>query len=163
MPIYIVVLRSGTLDYSAGSGYSLLRANFYNLDALYVMEDRDNILDVDVDAIYDEDDDFDMVDVEEGELLEPNSQNVLRQSSAADINEANEENHSKNHRPRANKKKNKRKRKGSGSKAIDINRFIILSNSDFGTGRNIFFTFCGFEFLKHVFQFKFYCVVWLLL
>ena len=54
------------------------------------MEDGDNILD----AIYEEDtldDDVDMVDVEEGELVEPDAQNVLGQSSAGDINEANQE------------------------------------------------------------------------
>ena len=71
------------------------------------MEDGDNILD----AIYEEDtldDDVDMVDVEEGELVEPDSQNVLGQSSAGDINEANQEPLSKNQKRRANKKKNKK-------------------------------------------------------
>lgn len=94
------------------------------------MEDGDNILD----AIYEEDtldDDVDMVDVEEGELVEPDSQNVLGQSSAGDINEANQEPLSKNQKRRANKKKNKKKRKGSGSNAMDINRFNILPNFSF--------------------------------
>ncbi|KAL3023086.1 hypothetical protein AAZX31_04G048900 [Glycine max] len=88
------------------------------------MEDGDNILD----AIYEEDnldDDVDMVDVEEGELVEPDAQNVLGQSSAGDINEANQEPLSKNQKRRANKKKNKKKRKGSGSNAMDINRFVL--------------------------------------
>ncbi|KAG5018469.1 hypothetical protein JHK87_014324 [Glycine soja] len=88
------------------------------------MEDGDNILD----AIYEEDtldDDVDMVDVEEGELVEPDSQNVLGQSGAGDINEANQEPLSKNQKRRANKKKNKKKRKGSGSNAMDINRFVL--------------------------------------
>lgn len=94
------------------------------------MEDGDNILD----AIYEEDtldDDVDMVDVEEGELVEPDAQNVLGQSSAGDINEANQEPLSKNQKRRANKKKNKKKRKGSGSNAMDINRFNILHNLSF--------------------------------
>ncbi|XP_061374948.1 uncharacterized protein LOC133317137 [Gastrolobium bilobum] len=90
------------------------------------MEDGENILD----AIYDDDnlddvDDVDMIDVEEGELVEPDSQNVLEQSGAGDKNEAHQESHSKNSRRRANKKKNKRKRKGSGSNGMDINRFVV--------------------------------------
>ncbi|KAK7311412.1 hypothetical protein RJT34_09544 [Clitoria ternatea] len=91
------------------------------------MEDGDSILD----AIYEEDnlddvdDDVDMIDVEEGELVEPDSQNVLGQCSAVDINEPNPEPHSKNSRRKAKKKKNKRKRKGSGSNAVDINRFVL--------------------------------------
>ncbi|RDY06008.1 hypothetical protein CR513_10082, partial [Mucuna pruriens] len=94
------------------------------------MEDGDNILD----AIYEEDnlddvvDDVDMVDVEEGELVEPDTQHVLGQSSAGDINEANQEPQSKNRKRRANKKKNKKKnkkRKGSGSNVMDIDRFVL--------------------------------------
>lgn len=87
------------------------------------MEDGDNILD----AIYEEDnlnDDVDMVDVEEGELVDPVSRNVLGQSSAGDINEVNHEPQNKNRK--RNKKKNKKKRKGSGSNAMDVNRFDIL-------------------------------------
>ncbi|RHN70439.1 hypothetical protein MtrunA17_Chr3g0135531 [Medicago truncatula] len=81
------------------------------------MEEGDNILDV----IYGDDnldDDVDMIDVEEGELVEPNLQNVLEQSSAGDINEANQESYSENSKCGASKKKknNKRKRKGSGPK-----------------------------------------------
>lgn len=101
------------------------------------MEEGDNILD----AIYNEDnlddvdDDVGMVDVEEGELVEPDSQNALGQSSAGDANEANIESHSKNTKRRANKKRNKRKRKCSGSKAIDINRFNILQLLNLGFGR----------------------------
>jgi len=92
------------------------------------MENGDNILDV----IYEEGDlddmdgDVDMADVEEGELVEPDSKNVLGQSSAGDVNEANEETLSKNRRRRANKKKNKKKRKGSGSNATDIDRSNFL-------------------------------------
>ncbi|CAJ1973517.1 unnamed protein product [Sphenostylis stenocarpa] len=91
------------------------------------MEKGDNILDV----IYEEDDlsdvdgDVDMADVEEGELVEPDSQNVLAQSSAGDVNEANQEPLSKNRKRRANKKKNKKKKKGSGPNATDINRFVL--------------------------------------
>nr|AFK34540.1 unknown [Lotus japonicus] len=100
-------------------------------------EGGDNILD----AIYDEDnlyEDVDMMDVEEGELVESDTENVLvknsagdgtenvsGQNSAGDINGANRDPPSKNSKRRANKKKNKRKRKGSGSKPLDINRFLL--------------------------------------
>lgn len=103
------------------------------------MEEGDNILDV----IYDEDhldDDVDMIDVEEGELVEPNSQNVLGQSNAGDVTEANQESNVENSKLGASKntkKKNKRKRKGSGSKVINIDRFNILLHAlNLGFGRN---------------------------
>jgi len=92
------------------------------------MEEGDNILDV----IYDDDnldDDVDMIDVEEGELVEPNLQNVLEQSSAGDINKAIQESYSENSKCGASKKKkkkNKRKRKGLGPKVTNIDRFNIL-------------------------------------
>ncbi|KAL2346536.1 hypothetical protein Fmac_000536 [Flemingia macrophylla] len=94
---------------------------------LFVMEDGDNILDAiyEGDSLDDVDDDVDMVDVEEGELVEPDSQNGLGQSSAGDVNEANQEPQSKNRKRRANKKKNKKKRKGLGSNAMDIDRFVL--------------------------------------
>ncbi|XP_027353456.1 uncharacterized protein LOC113863888 [Abrus precatorius] len=90
------------------------------------MEDGDNILDaINEDNFNDVGDDVDMVDVEEGELVEPDSKNVLGQSSAENINEANQEPNSKNHMHRGNKEKNKRKRKSSGSNPVDINRFVL--------------------------------------
>jgi phosphorylated adapter RNA export protein len=72
-----------------------------------------------------------MIDVEEGEFVESNSQNVLGQSSVGDITEANQETHSENSKCGASKKKkkkNKRKRKGSGSgsNVMNIDRFNIL-------------------------------------
>jgi len=97
------------------------------------MENGDNILDV----IYEEgelddmDGDVDMADVEEGELVEPDSQNVRGQSSAGDVNEANQEPLSKNRKRRANRKKNKKKRKGSGSNPTDINRSNFLHDLSF--------------------------------
>ncbi|KAI4316552.1 hypothetical protein L6164_024526 [Bauhinia variegata] len=77
------------------------------LDAIYEEENFDNV-----------DEDVDMIDVEEGELVERNSQNVMGQSST-EI--ANQESLSKNRKRRANKKK--RKRKSSGSN--DIDRFVL--------------------------------------
>ncbi|WJX41550.1 hypothetical protein P8452_28885 [Trifolium repens] len=86
------------------------------------------------DAIYDADnleDDVDMIDVEEGEFVESNSQNVLGQSSVGDITEVNQETRSENSKCGASKKKkknkNKRKRKGagSGSNVINIDRFVL--------------------------------------
>jgi len=104
------------------------------------MEEGDNILHV----IYDDDnfdDDVDMIDVEEGEFVEPNLQNGLGQSSAGDITEANQESYSENSKcgvSKKKKKKNKRKRKGSGPKVTNIDRFNILHSLSFGC-RNIFF------------------------
>lgn len=88
------------------------------------MEGEDNILDViyKEDSFEDVDDDVEMLDVEEGELLDHGSQqNDVGQSSAGDVNIANQESQSKNRKRRANKKKSKKKRKGSGF--IDVNRF----------------------------------------
>lgn len=92
----------------------------------FVMEGGDNILDAILNEgqFDDVDDDVEMLDVEEGELLDHDSQNDMGQSSTGDINIANQETQSKNRRRRANKKKNKRKRKVSGS--IDINRFPLF-------------------------------------
>ncbi|KAK7351264.1 hypothetical protein VNO77_10578 [Canavalia gladiata] len=113
--------------YCLGFGSFLSLCTLHRLELLlFVMEEGDNILD----AIYEEDnfddvdDDVHMVDVEEGELVEPDSQNALGQSSAGDINDANQEPRSKNRR---RKKRNKRK-KGSGSNAGDINSFSLLSH-----------------------------------
>ncbi|KAL1298947.1 hypothetical protein HN51_043237 [Arachis hypogaea] len=94
------------------------------------MEGGENILDI-INNDYDDGDDVLMVDVEEGELVEPDFWNSLGQSEAGGTNEANEDSHNKDHRLRAQKKSNKRKKKASGSKAIDIIRFIIFSNVKF--------------------------------
>ncbi|KAF7837988.1 Phosphorylated adapter RNA export protein, RNA-binding domain containing protein [Senna tora] len=89
------------------------------------MEGGDSILDAinEQDSFDDVDDDVEMVDVEEGELVDHTSQNHMGQGSTGDINVANQESQSKNRKRRANKKKNKRKRKGSGP--FDINRFVL--------------------------------------
>ncbi|PNX93425.1 hypothetical protein L195_g016579 [Trifolium pratense] len=87
------------------------------------MEEGDNIRD----AMYE---DVDMIDVEEGEFVESNSQNFI---SAGDINEPNQQTHSENSKCGASKKKkkkkNKRKRKGSGSgsgsNGMNIDRFVL--------------------------------------
>ena len=65
--------------------------------------------------------DVDMLDVEEGELVEQNSQIATGQSSAGDVNKENQESGNKNRR-RRNKKKNKRKKGNSGPNVTDINR-----------------------------------------
>ncbi|XP_031264961.1 uncharacterized protein LOC116123306 [Pistacia vera] len=91
------------------------------------MEEGENILG----AIYEDDnledlEDIEMLDVEEGELLEHDSstQTNLEQSHGGDANVGNVELQSKNRRRRANKKKNKKKRSGLGPKFTDINRFV---------------------------------------
>ncbi|XP_040997431.1 uncharacterized protein LOC121243379 [Juglans microcarpa x Juglans regia] len=90
------------------------------------MEAGDNILE----AIYEEDnlediDDVEMHDVEEGELLEPNSQNEKVLDSGGDVNLVSQGSQNKNHKRRASKKKNKKKKGGTGSNVTDINRFVL--------------------------------------
>ncbi|KAL4395015.1 hypothetical protein AHAS_Ahas02G0209700 [Arachis hypogaea] len=63
------------------------------------MEGGENILDI-INNDYDDGDDVEMVDVEEGELVEPDSRNSLGQSEAGGINKANEDSHNKDHRLR---------------------------------------------------------------
>lgn len=92
------------------------------------MEGGDSILD----ALYEEDHfeddkDVEMVDVEEGELVEHNSQTAsdqIKNKGSEDVNVTNQESRSKNRRRKANKKKNKRKRSGSDPNVTDINRLF---------------------------------------
>ncbi|KAG6674422.1 hypothetical protein I3842_15G040600 [Carya illinoinensis] len=90
------------------------------------MEGGDNILE----AIYEEDnlediDDVEMLDVEEGELLDPNPQNEKGLSSGGDVNLVSPGSQNKNHKRRASKKKNKKKKGGTGPNVTDINRFVL--------------------------------------
>lgn len=90
------------------------------------MEKGESILE----AIYEEDDlvdgeDVEMLDVEEGELVDNNLANDREKSGVADVNGENQGSQSKNKKRRANKKKNKKKRGGSGPQALDINRFVL--------------------------------------
>ncbi|XP_062098705.1 uncharacterized protein LOC133804570 [Humulus lupulus] len=84
------------------------------------MEGVESILDTlnEEDDIFE--DDVEMVDVEEGELVDQNSHNQTGQS-----NETNQDSQSKTRRRRANKKKNKRKRTGAAPNVTDINRFVL--------------------------------------
>lgn len=87
-----------------------------------LMEGGDSLLD----AIYEEDnlegiDDVEMLDVEEGELVEPNLHIEKGKSSGGDVNLEIQGSQSKNRGLRARKKKNRRKK--SGSRPVrDINR-----------------------------------------
>ncbi|KAG8495422.1 hypothetical protein CXB51_013090 [Gossypium anomalum] len=90
------------------------------------MEKGESILE----AIYEEDDlgdggDVEMLDVEEGELVDSNSVNDRDKSGFADGNGENQGSQSKNEKRRGNKKKNKKKKSGSGPKPLDINRFVL--------------------------------------
>ncbi|KAB2080071.1 hypothetical protein ES319_A05G045400v1 [Gossypium barbadense] len=87
------------------------------------MEKGESILEV----IYEEDDlgDVEMLDVEEGELVDSNSVNDPDKSGFADVNGENQGSQSKNKKRRGNKKKNKKKKSGSGPKPLDINRFVL--------------------------------------
>jgi phosphorylated adapter RNA export protein len=79
------------------------------LDAIYEEEDDDNL------------DDVEMLDVEEGELVEDNHQNgvVAQHHNLTDSN-----NNNQKPKPKRKRKANKRKKKGLGSDSIDINRFV---------------------------------------
>ncbi|KAE9588501.1 putative phosphorylated adapter RNA export RNA-binding protein [Lupinus albus] len=88
------------------------------------MEDEENILE----SILDED--VDMIDIEEGELVENNDSlqisAVVERGDDININELDKESDTKNRKRRVNKKKNKKKRKGSGpNAAINIDRFVL--------------------------------------
>ena len=87
-----------------------------------LMEGGDSLLD----AIYEEDnlegiDDVEMLDVEEGELVEPNLHNEKGKSSGGDVNLEIQGSQTKNRGLRARKKKNRRK-KGGSRPVTDINR-----------------------------------------
>ncbi|XP_017612009.1 uncharacterized protein LOC108457449 isoform X2 [Gossypium arboreum] len=87
------------------------------------MEKGESILE----AIYEEDDlgDVEMLDVEEGELVDSNSVNDPDKRGFADVNGENQGSQSKNKKRGGNKKKNKKKKSGSGPKPLDINRFVL--------------------------------------
>ncbi|KAL0013024.1 hypothetical protein SO802_000093 [Lithocarpus litseifolius] len=90
-----------------------------------LMEGGDSLLD----AIYEEDnlegiDDVEMLDVEEGEVVEPNLHNEKGKSSGGDVNLEIQGSQSKNRGLRARKKKNRRK-KGGSRPVTDINRFVL--------------------------------------
>ncbi|KAK4853599.1 hypothetical protein QYF36_011415 [Acer negundo] len=84
-------------------------------------------------AIYEDDnleedvEDVEMLDIEEGELVEHNSssQTNLEQSRGGDVNVGNQESQNKTRKRRANKKKNKKKKTGPGQAFTDINRFVL--------------------------------------
>ncbi|XP_015883637.3 uncharacterized protein LOC107419382 [Ziziphus jujuba] len=93
------------------------------------MEGGDSILD----ALYEEDnfegdEDVEMLDVEEGELVEHNSQTAsdqIKSKGSEDVNVIDQESRSKNRKRRPNRKKNKRKRSGLDPNVTDINRFVL--------------------------------------
>ncbi|KAI3792755.1 hypothetical protein L2E82_06644 [Cichorium intybus] len=94
---------------------------FTKLVFLLSMEGEENLLD----SIFDEEtEDVDMVDVEEGELVEHNHQSELGQNSTADVDTASQNPQSKS-KKRRSKKKNKKKKGGSGPGIMDINRFVL--------------------------------------
>ncbi|KAA8525181.1 hypothetical protein F0562_006955 [Nyssa sinensis] len=83
-----------------------------------------------LDAIFEEDNiddvqDVEMLDLEEGELVEQNSQTELGQSSGGDVKVVNQDSCSKNRKRRNNKKKNRRKKGNSGPNVTDVNRFVL--------------------------------------
>ncbi|KAK8513640.1 hypothetical protein V6N13_002371 [Hibiscus sabdariffa] len=92
------------------------------------MEKVESILE----SIYEEDDlgdgeDVEMLDVEEGELVDNDSGNDREKTGVADVNGESQGSQSKNKKGKGNKKKkkNKKKKGGSGPKTLDINRFVL--------------------------------------
>ncbi|XP_059657100.1 uncharacterized protein LOC132303727 [Cornus florida] len=83
------------------------------LDAIYEVDNLEDVEDVE------------MLDLEEGELVEQNSQIERGQSSAGDVNVVNQESCSKNRKRKNNKRKNRRRKGGSGPNVTDINRFVL--------------------------------------
>lgn len=82
-----------------------------------------------MEAIYEVDDfgdgdDVEMLDVEEGELVDCSSTlaNAKEKSGVAGVNGENQGSQSKNKKRKGNKRKNKKKRGDSGHKPLDINR-----------------------------------------
>ncbi|CAK9145317.1 unnamed protein product [Ilex paraguariensis] len=87
------------------------------------MEGGESVLD----AIFEEDNledaqDIEMLDVEEGELVEQTAPIDLGENAGRDANIINQDSRSKNPRRRNKKRKNKRKKGSSGPDATDINR-----------------------------------------
>ncbi|KAF3956684.1 hypothetical protein CMV_018212 [Castanea mollissima] len=109
----------------ANSGMERAFNHFSCLAIAVLMEGGDSLLD----AIYEEDnlegiDDVEMLDVEEGELVEPNLHNEKGKSSGGDVDLEIQGSQSNNDGLRARKKKNRRKK--SGSRPVrDINRFVL--------------------------------------
>ncbi|XP_031382452.1 uncharacterized protein LOC116196724 isoform X2 [Punica granatum] len=69
--------------------------------------------------------DTEMLDAEEGELVDPDIVNDPGQSNVHDSEGLKQEKESKNRRQRANKTKNKKKRSGPEPNVTDINRFVL--------------------------------------
>lgn len=91
------------------------------------MEEGESVLEAiyEVDDGFEEAEDVEMPDVEEGELLQPNSQNDGGQSSGGEglcDTHGIQASQSKNRRRRINKKKNRKKKGSLGPNVTDINR-----------------------------------------
>ncbi|GLU01494.1 hypothetical protein SLE2022_188010 [Rubroshorea leprosula] len=84
-------------------------------------------LDANFDDDYIEDgEDVEMLDVEEGELVEDETpQTDVGKSSGGEVTMGNQGAQSKNQRRRANKKRNRKRRNSSGQKPVDVDRFVL--------------------------------------
>ncbi|KAH6756327.1 hypothetical protein C2S51_038913 [Perilla frutescens var. frutescens] len=91
------------------------------------MEGQESLLD----TLFDEDNfvdgqDVEMLDVEEGELIEQISKTRVEESSNVDDIQENQESNRPNSRQKKKKKKNRRKRGGSTAPNVtNINRFVL--------------------------------------
>lgn len=95
------------------------------------MEGGDSVLD----SIFEEEEgeenfeDVEMVDVEEGELVEQNDlKTEVGQSNGGDVNITSQGSQNKNRRRRNNKKKHKKRKGNAGPNLTDVNRFVSLQN-----------------------------------
>ncbi|XP_039071550.1 uncharacterized protein LOC120218717 isoform X2 [Hibiscus syriacus] len=83
-----------------------------------------------LEAIYEENDlgdgeDVEMLDVEEGELVDNDPVNDSGKTGVADVDGENQRSQSKNKKRGGNKRKSKKKKGGSGPKTLDIDRFVL--------------------------------------
>ncbi|KAL6556660.1 hypothetical protein OROGR_005948 [Orobanche gracilis] len=94
----------------------------------HTMEGGESLLDTlfDTESVEDAQD-MDMLDVEEGELVEPTSKAEVGESLDVGGNQVNQEHRKKNPRHRTNKKKKNKRKRGSsmGINATDISRFVV--------------------------------------
>ncbi|XP_076924999.1 uncharacterized protein LOC143587649 [Bidens hawaiensis] len=90
------------------------------------MEGEESLLDSIFDEEHVEDmEDVDMVDAEEGEVIENHHQAELGENKSMDDNAVVQQPQSKNQKRRSKRKKNKKKKCGLGSDVTDINRFVL--------------------------------------
>lgn len=112
------------------------------------MEGEDSILDSIYDDNFEDDgEDVEMLDVEEGELVEPESPNGSVQGSGENDSGANQELQSKGSKNKRKKRRNRRKNSGSTrTNAFDLDRLCaaLIVNENNYVLKRISELYCGF-------------------